>query len=505
MLNKNSFIFMIILFGFILNVISVQIVASSFRHLQGALGASVDQISYVMSASLIAEVVIIPFSGWLARLVSPRKLYLFCLSGFLLASLGCASTNNFYAMVVFRALQGLTGGGLMPLMMSSLYLLFNARQIPIALSVMATLGVSSIALGPLLGGWLTETLSWHWMFLYNLPVGIILLVLAYYFVDLNERDMNLLKRIDFLGISFLACGLLLLLITLEEGSRMDWFNSPWITSSFILTIASFSFFFIREMTADYPVINLRVFSDRNFAIGCTNIIIFGITLYVPIFLLPLFLGEVQQLGPFEIGAIVSVMGLSWMATGPVVGFLINRIGARILIFIGCVLIGLGTYLQTNITFEYGFDELFWPQVFRGIGAQLFWIGNQYLAMLWVPREGVQNAAAMFNLVLRLGGAISISMANTFLERLQIGFYGHIANSLLSSRQSLINSESSVLGLERSITNLGSYNLSKIAFDGFGERESFIMALNSITYLSMWAVIIPIILLPFCRVSNNFKN
>ncbi len=496
---------MIILFGFILNVISVQIVASSFRHLQGALGASVDQISYVMSASLIAEVVIIPFSGWLARLVSPRKLYLFCLSGFLLSSIGCASTSNFYVMVVFRALQGLTGGGLMPLMMSSLYLLFNARQIPIALSVMATLGVSSIALGPLLGGWMTETLSWHWMFLYNIPIGIILLVLAYYFVDLKDHDKSLLKRIDFLGISFLACGLLLLLITLEEGSRMDWFKSPLITSSFILTITSFAFFFVREITTKYPVINLKVFIDRNFSIGCINVIIFGITLYVPIFLLPLFLGEIQNLGPLEIGAIVSVMGLSWMATGPIVGLLINKIGGKILIFLGCILIGVGTYLQTQITFEYGFDELFWPQICRGIGAQLFWVGNQYLSMLWVPREGVQNAAAMFNLVLRLGGAVSISMANTFLERLQVGFYGHIANSLLSSRQSLINAESNILGKNNSDIDIGTYSVAKIAFDGFGERESFIMALNSITFISMWAVLIPIILLPFCIVSKNVKN
>ena len=194
---KNLGIFMIILFGFVLNVISMQIVGSSFRHLQGALNVEIDQISYMMSAYLMAEVVIIPFSGWLSRLISIRLLFLFGLSGFLLASIGCAFTNNFYLMVAFRAMQGFTGGALMPLMFSCIYLLFDKKQIPIILAITATIGVSSIAFGPAIGGWMTEMLSWRWMFLYNIPVAIVLLILGYFFLDLRDREPKLLKQIDF--------------------------------------------------------------------------------------------------------------------------------------------------------------------------------------------------------------------------------------------------------------------------------------------------------------------
>ena len=161
--------------GFILNMISVQIVGSSFKYLQAELNASVDQISYVMSASLIAEVIIIPFSGWLARLLSTRYLFLISLGGFLVASVGCALSNNFVSMVIFRGGQGFFGGAMLPLMVTNIYSLFKPREVPFILSIAATLGVSSVALGPILGGFLTEYINWRWMFIYNIPIGIIIL------------------------------------------------------------------------------------------------------------------------------------------------------------------------------------------------------------------------------------------------------------------------------------------------------------------------------------------
>ena len=209
MYKKNLSIFLIILSGFILNVLSVQIVGSSFRYLQGSLNASVEQISYVMSASLIAEVIIIPFTGWLARLITTRLLFLISLGGFLLASLGCALSNNFYLMVFFRGLQGFFGGAMLPLMTASIYTLFKSKEIPFVLSIAATFGVSSIALGPVLGGILTEYLSWRWMFFYNIPIGIIIFLLAYFFIDLKDSEKELIKNIDYKGIFFLLYHLFL--------------------------------------------------------------------------------------------------------------------------------------------------------------------------------------------------------------------------------------------------------------------------------------------------------
>ena len=148
-----------------------------------------------------------------------------------------------------------------------------------------------------------------------------------------------------------------------------------------------------------------------------NVVVFGVSIYAPIFMLPVFLGEVRGIGPWEIGSMVSIMGLAWMATGPFVGILLNTIGSRAIILLGCILILIGTWWMVNITSEFGFDELFWPQVLRGVGSQLLWIGNQYIAMLYIPRSGIQNAASMFNLILRLGGAVAIAVTNIFLDKM----------------------------------------------------------------------------------------
>ena len=502
---KNLGMFLIILFGFVLNVISMQVVGSSIKNLQGALNIGLDKVSYVMSAYLMAEVVIIPFAGWLSRLLSIRLLFMIALTGFLIACIGAASTNNFYILVAFRVMQGFFGGALMPLMFSCIYLLFTPKQLPFALALTATVGVSSIAFGPAIGGFMTEMISWRWMFLYNLPIGIIILVFAYFFIDLTDKEPELAKQIDYYGIALLAIGLLLLLITLQEGSRLDWFQSQGIRIASILSFTCLILFLLREFTAKFPIIDLGVFLDRNFTIGCINVIVFGVSIYAPIFLLPVFLGEVRGIGPWEIGSMVSVMGLAWMATGPFVGILINLLGARFLIFIGCLFIIYGTWLMVSITSEFGFDELFWPQVLRGIGSQLLWIGNQYIAMLFVTKSGIQNAASMFNLILRLGGAVSISIANIFLEKLRVMYYGGISNSIINGPQIIAGFNKKMDNLFSSLPMLSSLNpeyKTIMAIELLGLREGFIMAINNITFFIMWFGFIPIILLPFCKTING---
>ncbi len=498
---KNLGMFLIIQFGFVLNVVSMQIVGSSFRHLQGALNVEIDQISYMMSAYLMAEVVIIPFAGWLSRVISIRVLFLAGLSGFLLASLGCALTNNFYLMVAFRAMQGFTGGSLMPLLFSCIYLLFDKKQIPIILSITATIGVSSIALGPAVGGWMTDMLNWKWMFLYNIPVGIIILVLAYLFLDLRDKEPALLNKIDYLGIILLAVSLLLLLITLEEGAELDWFESSIIRFSSVACFITFTLFFYREFTTKNPVIDLYVFKNRNFTIGCINVLVFAISMYAPIFMLPLFLGEVRGIGPWEIGTMVSVMGLAWMATGPFVSVLLRILGARSIIFIGCIFIFIGTWWMVNMTSEFGFDELFWPQVFRGVGFQLLWIGNQFIAMYYIPKLGIQNAASMFNLILRLGGAISIAVTNIYIDKMQIIYYGEISNTISKGSELLSGTSQKMQGLFHNFPILPNFTpdfKSLLAAEILGQREGFIMAINNITFFIMWFSIIPIILIIICR-------
>ncbi len=496
MYRKNLFIFFIFLSGFILNVISVQIVSSSFKDLQGALGASTEQISYVMSASLIAEVIIIPFSGWLAKLLSTRILFLISISGFIFACLGCALSTNYFFMVLFRGLQGFFGGAMLPIMTSSIYTLFDKKKIPFILSIAATFGVSSIALGPILGGFLTQFLDWRWMFLYNIPIGVTLFILAYFFVDVYDKEEGLFKKIDYQGIIYLAIGLISLLLFIEEGEKRDWFKSDFIFISFSLFLFSFSLFFYREFTTKNPVIDLKVFKNRNFFIGCINVIVFAITLYVPIFLLPIFLGEIKIMDPLEIGYIISIMGISWMLSGPFVGKLLQITGARIVVIIGSIFIGIGTYLQTTITVDYTFNELLFSQILKGIGAQFLWIGNQYLSLSAFSVNAIYNAAAIFNLVLRLAAAISIAVASSLLTKWKTKFSSAIFENGMNPRVDLSLPYFSDMNIE-------DFQENKLLFFLFSERESLIMALNKISFLSMWTAIIPIFLMFYIK--TNKKN
>ena len=504
---KNLCMFLIILFGFVLNVVSMQIVGSSLRNLQGALNVGLDQVSYVMSAYLIAEVVIIPFAGWLSRLLSIKTLFFIALSGFLMACIGCGLTNNFYLLVTFRIMQGFFGGALMPLMFSCIYILFTPKQLPFALALTATIGWSSIAFGPVIGGFMTEMLSWRWMFLFNLPIGIIILIFAYFFVDLNDKEPELAKKIDYYGIALLAIALLSLLIMLQEGSRLDWLYAAEIRIATIISITCFILFIIRELTTKYPIIDLRIFGDRNFVIGCINVIVFGIIIYAPIFLLPVYLGEVRRIGPWEIGIMVSVMGMASMVIGPFVGILLNFFGPRILIISGCLFAIIGTWQLSFLTSEFGFEELFLPQVLRGIGSQLLWIGNQYLAMQFVLQAGIQNAASVFNLVLRGGGAVSIAIANIFLEKLSFISYGDISSIVSDGPQIISGIKQKMEGLFSSlpmISNLDPNYKTIIAAEMLGQREGFIIAVNNIMFTIVWIALIPIILIPLCKreVKNN---
>ena len=504
---KNLCMFLIILFGFVLNVVSMQIVGSSLRNLQGALNVGLDQVSYVMSAYLIAEVVIIPFAGWLSRLLSIKTLFFIALSGFLMACIGCGLTNNFYLLVTFRIMQGFFGGALMPLMFSCIYILFTPKQLPFALALTATIGWSSIAFGPVIGGFMTEMLSWRWMFLFNLPIGIIILIFAYFFIDLNDKEPELAKRIDYYGIALLAIALLSLLIMLQEGSRLDWLYAAEIRIATIISITCFILFIIRELTTKYPIIDLRIFGDRNFVIGCINVIVFGIIIYAPIFLLPVYLGEVRRIGPWEIGIMVSVMGMASMVIGPFVGILLNFFGPRFLIISGCLFAIIGTWQLSFLTSEFGFEELFLPQVLRGIGSQLLWIGNQYLAMQFVLQAGIQNAASVFNLVLRGGGAVSIAIANIFLEKLSFISYGDISSIVSDGPQIISGIKQKMEGLFSSlpmISNLDPNYKTIIAAEMLGQREGFIIAVNNIMFTIVWIALIPIILIPLCKreVKNN---
>ena len=481
--KKKLFIFLIILSGFVLNMISAQIVGSSLKFLQGELNASIEQISYVMSAALIAEVIIIPFSGLLMRLLSTRVFFLISLSGFICASLGCAVSDSFLSLTIFRGIQGLFGGAMIPIMMANTYILFKPKEIPIILAIAATFGVSSIALGPILGGALTEYLNWRWMFLYNVPVGIVIFILGYLFIDLKKREEISISKIDFQGILLLATSLIALLLFLGEGERRDWFFSNFIFVCFTIFIFCLIFFIKRELTYKNPVIDLSIFTEKNFFIGSVICCIFAINIYPPIFLIPVLMTRMHNIDPIDIGLIISIMGIGMMLTGPIAGRLLKIYGVKTIIILGSFLTGLGAYMQSFITADYVVLDFFPSQFLKGVGTQLLFIGSQYICFSSLQKSKVPNASAMYNLVMRLTAAVTITISGNYFIKFKKQIFSQISG--------YHNNETLILSA-RENDNINSKFLDNLIF--LYERESFIIAFNKISYISFFTSIIPLLLL-----------
>ena len=483
MYKKKLFLFLIILSGFVLNMLSVQIVGSSLKSLQGELNATIEEISYVMSASLITEVIIIPFSGWLIRMLSTRVFFLISLSGFIIASLGCAFSDSFLIMTIFRGFQGLFGGAMIPIMMANIYIIFKPKEVPIILSIAATIGVSSIALGPIMGGMLTEYLNWRWMFLYNVPLGIIILVLGFLFIDLKQKDTSLISKIDYQGILLLATSLIALLIFLEEGERRDWFFSNFIFICFTIFILCLLLFFRREITYDNPVIDLKIFIEKRFFLGTIICCIFAINIYPPIFLVPILLTKMHHIDPIDIGLIISTMGIGMMIIGPIAGQLLKVYGEKFVIVLGSLITGAGTYLQSFITSDFVYLDFFPSQLLKGIGTQLLFMGSQYICFSSLDTKKVPNASAMYNLIMRLTAAVSIAVSSNYFIKFKNKFFSEISN---------YNNIETVTLRALENDNVNSNFLDSLLL--LYERESFIMAFNKISFISFWASAVPLLLL-----------
>ena len=400
--------------GMFLAVLNIQIVGSSFDEIRAGLAASPEEVSWVLTAALIAEVIMIPLSGWLSRLFSTRGLFVACSLGFAAASAGCAAAGDIETMIVFRALQGFCGGAIAPMVLATIYASFPARYQNILTSIVSLLGTSAVALGPSLGGWISETLSWPWLFLFNLPLALVATVLVAVFHDFDSPDWSMARRIDLPGIALLAVFFMSLLVVLERGRREDWLESPMIFTLSAVAAVTGVLLLWRELAAKHPFVDLRIFANRNFAVGATYVAIFGAGLFVPLYLLPLFLARVIGLNTLQIGTWLFVLGVSMMATGFAMPMLVKHFRLRTLAFAGFGLLALGTWLQARLGVETSFESLLAPQIIRGMATQLCFLSMVRLALGRLPVDKVKDGTAMFQLTMRLGAAVAVAVANAFL-------------------------------------------------------------------------------------------
>ncbi len=407
--------FVVMCAGMFMATLDIQIVASSLQEIGGGLSAAQDQISWVQTAYLIAEIIMIPLSGWLTRVFSTRWLFTVSSAGFTVMSLLCGTAWSIESMIVFRALQGLLGAAMIPTVFTSSFHYFQGRRQVYSAAVIG--GIASLAptLGPVIGGWITDTLSWHWLFYINLAPGIAVTILVPLLVDIDQPDLSLLKGADYLGIVLMAAGLGCLEYVLEEGARWNWLEDPTIRGCALIAVVSGGLFIVRSLMFARPVVDLRALGNRNFLVGCILSFMTGVGLFSTIFMTPLFLGYVRGFSAWQIGVAIASTGVASMAGVPSYIMLARRFDTRWLMMFGLGLFAVSLWSFSFITHDWGGAELLAPQVLRGF-PQVFAVAPAVtLGLGSLPAHRLKYASGLFNMMRNLGGAIGIAVCATILN------------------------------------------------------------------------------------------
>jgi len=396
-------------------LLDIQIVASSLQNIGGGLSAAQDQISWVQTAYLIAEIVVIPLSGWLTRVFSTRWLFAASAAGFTVASLLCGLAWNIESMIVFRALQGLLGASMIPTVFTSSFHYFKGPRRVYSAAVIGTIASVAPTLGPVIGGGITDTLNWHWLFYVNLLPGIAITILVVLLVRIDEPDLKLLKDADYTGIALMAVALGTLEYVLEEGSRWNWFDDATIRMCAWVTAIAGVLFVARSLTFARPVVDLRALSNRNFALGCFLSFVTGIGIFSTIYLTPLFLGYVRGFSAWQTGIAIFSTGAASLVGVPIYIFLARKFDTRWLMMFGLASFGLGMWSFSFITHEWGGGELLLPQILRGF-PQVFAVAPAVtLGLGSLSPERLKYASGLFNMMRNLGGAVGIAACGAILN------------------------------------------------------------------------------------------
>ncbi len=396
--------------GMFMAVLDIQIVVTSLTVIEAALGIGVERMSWVQTAYLIAEVIAIPLSGLLTRVLTLRWLVTGAIAGFTLASIACACAGSFEQLIVARVLQGLAGGVLIPLVFSAIFLLFRPGiEQTVATTMGGVLAVLAPALGPISGGYITEHFSWHWLFLINVIPGIVTGLGALICLPREKQRFGLLKGLDWLSLALIAVALASLEIALKEAPGRGWLSG---TVAGLLAVSLICLgLAIRRPAA---VVDFTLLKDRNLAFGCAISFLLGAGLFGSVYLLPVFLSLVRHHGPFDIGLIVMVTGIAQIIAAPVSVFLDRKFGARVLTAIGFGCFGIGLAMSGFETRGSDYNELFWGQVMRGSFAALCILPATRFALGLLPLDKVGDASGLYNLSRNLGGAIGIALVDTVL-------------------------------------------------------------------------------------------
>lgn len=436
-----------------MEVLDTTIVNVSLPHIAGSLSASIDEATWVLTSYLVANAIILPITGWLSNYFGRKRLLMFSVTGFTLASFLCGIAPSLWMLIVFRLLQGACGGCLQPLSQAVLLEAFPPKDRGKAMGVWGLGIVVAPVLGPVLGGWLTDSYSWRWVFYVNLPVGIAALLMTQLFVFDPSYIKRATSRIDYWGIGMLAVWVGALQIVFDKGQEDDWFSSRLIVTLTFITGVFLIAFLIRQLMAETPVVDLHVFKLRSYATGVFLMTVLGFVLYGSTVILPIWLQTLLGYSSATAGVTMAPRGLGSMLGMPVVGILLlPRFDPRKLLGAGLLMGAATTYQLSRLNMDAGFWNLFWPQFVQGFSLGLVFVPLTTISMNPVPKESMGNATSLFNLMRNIGGSIGIAMVTTLSSRYQ---QRHI--NVLASHVSSLNPQATQMmqGLQSTFQASGS--------------------------------------------------
>ncbi len=399
--------------GMFMAVLDVQVVASSLTAMRDSMGLSLEALSWIQTVYLMAEVIAIPLTGWLTQALSLRWMFAGATAIFTVASLGCAFSNSLAPLVALRAVQGFAGGMLIPAVFTAVFTIIPERHRVLATAVAGTFAVLAPAIGPVIGGYLTQTHNWHWIFLVNILPGAAVSLLVTGFVREGTPDWRRLTHIDVGTIATATLFLASLELLLTQAPGRDW-SGPLVYVLIATTVTGLGWTIWRGLTLAKPFVHLRRFRNLAFSIGCGLSLVFGFGLYGSVYMLSIFLGLVRGHNPLIIGEILMVTGGVQLVTAPIAAWLETRMDPRLLTAIGFALFGAGLLANGFETPRTDFDALILPQVLRGLSVMLCLLPATRLALDALPEGEVPEASALFNLMRNLGGAIGIALIDTIL-------------------------------------------------------------------------------------------
>ncbi|MGP0172261.1 DHA2 family efflux MFS transporter permease subunit [Pseudomonas sp. NCHU5208] len=415
--------------GAFMAVIDILITNASLKEIQAALGATISEGSWISTSYLVGEIIIIPLTVWLISLLGARRLTVWLSIGFISASLLCSHAWSLHSMIAFRAMQGLCGGAFIPLAFSMVLTHLPPHRRPIGMALFAVTATFAPAIGPSIGGWLTEHLGWQYLFYINLPPGLLMICGLLYGLEKRAIDWRQIRRADYAGICSMALGLGCLQVFLEEGYRSDWFSSRLIVVLALIAFVSLGCFLIIQLSRQHPLLNLRILKDRNFALSCIAAVGLGIGLYGSIYALPLYLSQIQNYSPLQIGELIMWMGLPQLALIPFVPLLMRFIDPRLLCAIGFMLFGYASFISGSLNPDLSGPQLLHIQLIRAVGQPLILITSSLIATSYLEHKDSGDASALFNILRNLSGAIFIALLMTMLQNDTNRNYQYLGESL----------------------------------------------------------------------------